>query len=191
MNYEIEIPKLDENTLRISIEGISPLVVNKNHFTVTNADGGGKKAKKERNPDQEFYDSIHWIDEEKGISGFPARGFKAACVTAGSILSKKDYAKNRTRAAFFIPTDLVPIEGKPKMRIDVVRLRGQTPDKRYRAEYWPWKATIEILYSILGIEQILQLFQEAGYRVGVGEDRPEKGGNWGRFKVVGAERYGR
>ena len=154
-------------------------------------DSGGKKAKKERNPEQEYHDSIHWIDEEKGISGFPARGFKAACVTAGSILSKKDYAKNRTRGSFFIPTDLVPIEGTPEMRVDVVRLRGSTPDKRYRAQYWPWKATIELSYSILGIEQILQLFQEAGYRVGIGEDRPEKGGSWGRFRVVGAERYGR
>jgi len=188
---QIEIPILKEQMLRIKIEGTTPLVVNKNHFTVTDPEGEGKKARKERNPEREFHDSIHWIDESKGTSGFPARGFKAACVSAGSILNAKDYKKNKVRAAFFIPADLIEIKGEPKMRRDVVRLRGLTPDKRFRAEYWPWKANIEILFaeSILSIPQIMQLFTEAGSRVGVGEDRPEKGGSWGRFKVMSAEKY--
>jgi hypothetical protein len=186
----LSIPTLNEDVLEIQIEGISPLVVNKNHFTVS-GDDGVKAGKVDRNPELEFQNSIHWIDQSTGRSGFPARGFKAACVTAGQLLKKKDYQKAKVRGAFFIPDEFVEINGTPKKRHDVVRLNGRTPDNRYRAEYWPWTATIRLSFSssILSIEQILQLFAESGAKVGIGEDRPEKGGTWGRFKLVSAKRF--
>jgi hypothetical protein len=109
----------------------------------------------------------------------------------GPILDSKAYKAQRVKAAFFIVGDLTPIEGPKKMRHDVVRLLGRTPTDRFRVEYWPWKTTLEIIFaeSIMGVSQILHLLNEAGSRIGVGENRPQKGGAWGRFKVVSAERY--
>jgi hypothetical protein len=186
----IDVPELQEERVRLNIEGISPLVVNTNHFSVGPAEDKSVKgkAKECRNPEQEYLDSIHWIDQATNRSGFPARGFKAACVTAGQLLKDKAFGKAKVRGAFFIDGDLIEIFGDRRMRADIVRLRGLTPDTRYRAEYFPWTAAIEFVYAdrVLKLDQILQLFNVAGSRVGIGEDRPEKGGGWGRFKIVDA-----
>jgi len=195
---QIEIPQIREDILRIEVEGITPLVTNKNHFAI-GAEGskdpdikGSRNVKEDIPPEKAFHDSIHWIDEKTGKSGFPARGFKAACVSAALLegVKKKSYNKRNVRASFFIPADLIEILGTPKMRSDITRPPRGAPKMTYRAEFWPWRAIVELIFaeSILSVAEIIQLFSVGGSRIGLGEDRPEKGGSWGRFKVVKAER---
>jgi hypothetical protein len=51
-----------------------------------------------------------------------------------------------------------------------------------------WKMTVKVSYdsTVLGVQDVLMLMQKAGTNVGVGAWRKEKGGVFGRFKVVGA-----
>lgn len=61
-----------------------------------------------------------------------------------------------------------------------------TADLRYRAEYVDWWARILVKYNtnVLSEAQILNLLNTGGFAVGVGEWRPERDGDYGRFHVA-------
>lgn len=142
------------------------------------------KAKEPKDPEGDFRESLYVTDE--GGYGFPAVGFKAAVVRAGTYA---DMHMTFLRGALHVSGELVPIEGEPQMREDMVRLGGKTADIRYRGEFPKWKAAVpvELNESVLSIEQLVNLFTIAGFAVGVGEWRPEKNGQYGRFEVEGVE----
>ena len=87
------------------------------------------------------------------------------------------------------PQDLTRIEWERVIfREDIVRLPGSknTPDLRYRAEFKNWRAKLTIEYNpaVIQPEHIVNLVEISGFAVGIGENRPEKGGDWGTFEVV-------
>jgi hypothetical protein len=67
----------------------------------------------------------------------------------------------------------------------MVRLQGKTADIRYRGEFKEWSASVpvQVNTSVLSVEQIANLFLIAGFAVGVGEWRPERNGQYGRFEL--------
>lgn len=68
---------------------------------------------------------------------------------------------------------------------DMVRVGQGTADLRYRPYYYEWAATTQWELDIdqLQVADFLTLLDRAGYGVGVHEWRPEKGGEFGRFKI--------
>jgi hypothetical protein len=72
------------------------------------------------------------------------------------------------------------------MREDMVRVGMGSADLRYRGEFKEWKTTFSIRFNknVLSIEQIVLLFNTAGFAIGVGEWRPEKNGSHGMFHVA-------
>lgn len=130
--------------------------------------------------------------------GFPAMGLKLAAANAAR--HDKNLTIVGTKGAFFIivpreqyigtmplvklnATQLVPAE-------DVVRVGGRgsgtgAPDFRYRGYFWDWSTTFEIEYDagVISDQQIVSLFDIAGFHTGIGDWRPEKGGQYGRFHV--------
>lgn len=139
------------------------------------------KAKEAKNPEQDFLDSLYVLPDGDGY-GFPAIGFKAALVRAGTYA---DFHMTFLRGAFLIPGELVRIDGQPTPREDMVRLSGKVADVRHRAEFLNWSATIPIQLNeaALSREQLANLFVIAGFAVGVGEWRPEKNGQHGTFEL--------
>ena len=89
------------------------------------------------------------------------------------------------RGAFHVEGDLVHVEGEPQRREDMVRVGMGTADIRYRPEFPKWATELDVSYNsrALAAEQIVNLFEIAGFAVGVGEWRPEKDGQFGRFRV--------
>ena len=89
------------------------------------------------------------------------------------------------RVAFHLPGELVKIIGKPKMRDDMVRVSNGAADIRYRPEFTKWSANITVTYNeaMISAEQIVNLINAGGFGTGVGENRAERGGNWGMFHV--------
>ena len=82
---------------------------------------------------------------------------------------------------------MIQIHGsEPRKREDMVRIGMGTADIRYRGEFWPWWVTIEVKHNanLLSAEQIVNLFNTSGFGVGVGEWRPERDGQFGRFHVA-------
>ncbi len=143
----------------------------------------GKKGPKI--PEDE-YQEARYLDAE-GRDSFPTTGFKKALISATRFVD--GLKMTEVRGALFIPGDYITIhyEGdKPEMRTDTVRLQGSTTDLRYRPSYEKWWAMLPIEYNadFISAEQIANLVNLAGFSIGIGEYRPEKSGEWGRFRVA-------
>ena len=72
------------------------------------------------------------------------------------------------------------------MREDMVRVGMGAADLRYRGEFTDWEADIPVKYNsnAWSIEQLINVFNVAGFASGVGEWRPQKNGNFGMFQVT-------
>ena len=67
---------------------------------------------------------------------------------------------------------------------DMVRV-GQQTILRTRPIFTDWSLECAVLYdeALVDLRTLLQMCEDAGYRVGLCERRPEKGGSFGRFTV--------
>lgn len=183
------LPEFDLRRVNVRIRGTSPLI---SHAWSLKAkrlmlDKQMKRAstgKEAKNPEADFKESLYTYPG--GGYGFPSVAFKAAAVTAA-----KDAELKMTdmRRAFHIDGELVKIEGKPQPRDDMVRVGMGTADIRFRAEFPKWEALLPVTFNAkaINVELLLNLFRLAGFGVGVGDWRPEKDGQFGRFEVVKAE----
>lgn len=132
------------------------------------------------------YERIQKIAENSHF-GFPACAFKACALDAAyqqGAITKKTTA----RGAFHILEELVEIEGVPSMREDMVKIGGMTKvaDIRYRGEFKDWRATLTIQYNpqAISASQIANMFYLGGFSNGVGEWRPSRNGEHGRFNIA-------
>lgn len=170
------------------------------------------KGKEKREPDREWVNALYWLDDKgnripaqvietqkkltvntKTIKagkktykvsgfGFPAVGAKAAAVTAA-----KDAGLFKTdmRRAFHINCEWLRILGdRPDCRQDMCCAQN-TAMIAFRPEFHEWSMEIPIEYNatVIQPEQILNLFDLAGFGVGLGCWRPERDGIHGRFNV--------
>lgn len=185
----VEIPKLNIQTMRLTLVGDSPLIVHAWSQKAKQAmlDKQQKKAskgKEVRDPERDFQESLYRMED--GGYGFPTIAFKAAAVTAVSQVD--GITKVFARQTFHVlGGDLVQIHGdEPVMREDMVRVGMGTADLRYRGEFKRWWVELDISYNASAIskEQLVNIFNTSGFGVGVGEWRPEKDGRNGRYHVA-------
>jgi hypothetical protein len=66
-----------------------------------------------------------------------------------------------------------------------VRIGMGSTDIRYRPQFDAWAVKIEatIDADVLSPDVLANLVQRAGFGCGIGEWRPEKGGDFGRFEL--------
>lgn len=199
----IELPELRIGLMEVTLIGDAPLIV---HAWSTKAKrqmlGKQRKeatgAKEAKDPQADYLASMYRLAD--GGHGFPSVAFKTCAVTAAT--SVAGITKIAARQAFYVAgedadikgafegsvsrVNLVRIEGgAPQIREDLVRVGMGTADLRYRAEYVDWHARILVKYNqnVLSESQILNLLNTGGFAVGVGEWRPERDGDYGRFHV--------
>lgn len=183
----VSIPKLDIKLASIKLVGDSPLIVHawSEKSKRMMLDKQMKKPtpnKEAKNPEEDYRQSLY-IHPDGGY-GFPSVGFKSSAVDACSQID--GMTKVQTRGAFHVIGDLVKIDGDPTPREDMVRVGMGTADIRYRGEFKTWSCRIDIRYNanVMTLPQIVNLFNTAGFAVGVGEWRPERNGSFGMFHVV-------
>jgi hypothetical protein len=144
------------------------------------------KSREKKDPEKD-YQSARYIRNGKDV--FPSTAFKKAMVDAGFMLG---IPRPAIRAAIFVLGEFVEIkisDKKPAMREDAVRVgpfSNRVADLRYRPEYIDWTATLRIQYreDMFTASQVAALVQNAGFSIGVGEWRPQKEGQHGRFDIV-------
>ena len=187
----VSIPAVDIGTFSLRLVGDSSLVVHKwsDKAKKMMLDKQMKKAKggkEAKDPEQDYQDSLYHMPDGEGY-GFPAVAFKAAAIGACRFVD--GLSMTEARGAFHVQGELVRIEGEPQMREDMVRLETGTADIRYRGEFPKWETTISIRFNrqALTVEQLINLFNIAGFSIGVGEGRPlgrKSSGSWGMFHVA-------
>jgi len=182
----ITIPALNIEVMMIRIVGDSPLICHawspKAKKEMLDKQMKKAKAPKEaKDPQKDFEESLYRRPD--GGYVFPAIAFKAAAVDACSHVA--DVTKVLARGAFHVVGEWVEIEGEPRMREDMVRIGLGTADLRYRGEFPTWCAKVTVRYNrnVLSAEQIVSLFNTAGFAIGIGEWRPQKNGGFGMFHV--------
>jgi hypothetical protein len=142
-----------------------------------------KAARAAKDPMQDFLDSLYPFPG--GGYGFPAIGLKSSAVDACSHV--EGITKVEARGAFHIQAELVKIEsGEPTMREDMVRVGLGTADIRYRGQFLKWAINVPITFNagVLSVGQITNLFNVAGFSIGIGEWRPQRDGMFGLFHVA-------
>lgn len=189
----IVIDKIASESMRVPIIGTSPLIVHKFSAkakqAMLDAMQGRKGPKENKNPEQDYESCFYRLPDDR--YGFPVLGFKAATVGAarfyGKTLKMTELRQFIFMHGVYSTADqqaLVPLEGEPKMREDIVRV-GMGTDLRYRPEFREWSAVLHVTYvkSCLSRDSVLSLIDAGGMGVGIGEWRPEKRGEFGTYAI--------
>lgn len=185
---QIEIPSIEIGRLEIKLIGDSSLIMHKwseksKKEMLDKQMKVAKKGREAKNPEQDFRDCIYHHPD--GGFGFPSVAFKNAAVSACRFTDGTKMTV--ARGAFHVEGEFVEIENsEPIPREDMVRVGMGTADIRYRPEFPNWVAKVRVSFNkrALSAEQIVNLFNLAGFGVGIGEWRPEKDGQFGRFHVA-------
>lgn len=189
---ELSIPQIQLSQMVVTIVGTTPLITNrfgeKKQEAIEDKQTKEARVKKPpRDPQAEFEDAIYHLDGARGY-GFPGSGIKKALVAAGGRFA--DEKMTILRGIINITQPLIEIlDSEPKMRRDPVRLKDGTASLAYRPMFENWRMKVPVVYNsnMITKEQVLNLFQHAGFSVGIGDWRPEKNGVFGQFTIQGAE----
>jgi hypothetical protein len=197
----VEIKPMALKDVTIRVEGISLLVVHKmsskaRQYMRDLHQGKKEKVRGQRDPEQEYEDARYILSD--GRDGVNVMAFKGAIIDAAH--QDMGIAKTQVRKSIYLRSDgydredgteLIALDTPgPKMREDVVRLKRDATDLRYRPAFNEWTANLRLQYDSdwLRLDSLINLIERGGWRVGICENRPGKaGGDWGRFRVVREE----
>jgi hypothetical protein len=183
----VAIPKIDTKRIHIRIVGDSPLITNR--FTEKTTLGLANKqqgiatgGRDKQDPKADYEGSLYHHPE--GGYGFPCSAFAKASIAACTSLGKSVMTKVQARQAFRVMGDMAKLVGKPRRHEARVSVQGK-PAIRYRAIFEEWSCVLSICYNarVISDSELLNLFHLAGFAVGVGDWRPEKGGSYGMFHI--------
>lgn len=196
----IILDRIPSETIIVPIIGTSPLVVHrfseKAKREMLDRMQGRKKPKESRNPEEDFRLASYRLGKDG--YGFPAIGLKAATVSAARFYPRGSVTMTGLRQFMFFHGEMGedniglcrienPVSSSPwpRMREDVVKLATNVSDLRYRPEFWPWSMKLKITYvsSALSRDSVLSLIDAGGLGVGIGEWRPERGGDLGTYRI--------
>jgi len=146
-----------------------------------------KKPKRKYRSLDEEYESCFWYTDD-GKNAIPTAAFIGAIMFAVTDLTiSKALVKRTVR----ILGEVVPIRFKKiNRRIDrAVRGTFKVPDIRHRPEFVDWSCTVPVTYNAdtITADQVVNLFNIAGFSSGIGDWRPsspKSSGQHGMFKVV-------
>lgn len=188
---------IEQGRVRYAVLGSSPLLLNRMSEKAKRQllYPSGRKNAAERattlkhDPLEEFQAAPYRLADGTAptLLGVPSAAFKRAIASAA--LDMPGASKAQMGRLTWVPGDLVPIYGIPKLHMAIVRQAGmdKTPDVRTRAIVPQWAATLEVIYNKPLITELVvsRLLAAAGFIIGVGDGRQEKGAlSYGLFELV-------
>ncbi len=183
---QIVLPPLKIERMQIHIVGDSPLISHAwskkaKEQMLAKQMKEAKQGKEAKDPQRDYEESLYRLPG--GGYGYPAMAFKSAAVDACSFVD--GVTKVEARGAFHVVGEMIELYGEPRMREDMVRIAMGTADIRYRGEFPQWSCDLVVRYNsrVLSAEQIVNLFNVAGFSIGVGDWRTQRDGNFGMFHV--------
>lgn len=189
---KLQVKPIVPQVFSFHIRGVSPLIHHAwsekglRQMRMTAAERK-KQPKVARDPQTEAAGAMYILPD--GSPAFPMLAFKTALISA----AHKDLGIEKTlvKKAIFIPSRayepglLARLKcSEPHIREDIVRVGAAQTDLRYRPQFDEWQVNVvlEVDTELLSEQDIINLVNRAGFSVGVGEWRPEKGGEYGRFE---------
>jgi len=195
-NEKIEIAQIGMGRMKFHLLGTSPMIMHRfaakawQELLLPSAkkNAAAKAESLKHDPLQEFRECIYRNrDPERPTAvHFPSGAFSKAIAAAA--LDLPGASKAQILRLVSVTSVQVDIYGVPTLGMDMVRSSdmARTPDVRTRAYFAEWACAIDVEFvaSLIGEAQITNLLAAAGIITGLGDYRPQKGGNFGKFKVV-------
>lgn len=195
----VELKRENIKTVEIHIEqrGKFGLLMERNDGTAAELYDGDKTTKPPisqrdtRTEEEKVPGKIHHTPD--GGVGFPSTGFKEGMKSTIYSETKDSMMSMRFKESVQFLDEIVPIK-YDKMTIDI---RGgkrsgpnRSPRKIMRPLFDGWSATLRIEYDadLISLNQLVNVVNKTGRRRGVGGYRPEKGGEFGQYRVVTDEK---
>lgn len=192
MSTELLVKPIRKLLVTTGIKSTSPMIQHRwseKALQMMRDKHAGKKTKNRdvRNPEKEGRDAAYLTDDDR--YGVPAMAVKSAVLSA----AHKDLGVPRTmvmKSLFLVCSDknmVIPFKdySEPHIREDAVTVGSSSTDLRYRPQFDTWSTVVqwELDSELLQVGDLVNLISRAGFGVGVGEWRPEKGGEYGRFEI--------
>jgi hypothetical protein len=195
-NTTIEIDRIEMGRINVHILGTTPLIVHRYaakawHELLFPGEEKNKAALAvtlKHDPLEEFRQCCYLNRDrnEPTLLHYPAGAFSKAIASAA--LDIPGAKKAQILRLVSIASTQVNLYGVPQLGMDMVRSSNEqrSPDVRTRAYLPEWTCDLEIEFatSLLGAKQIVNLLAAAGVIVGLGDYRPQKGGQYGKFMTV-------
>lgn len=192
---QISINRIATKELVVPVVGVTPLIVHrfaeKAKRQMLDNMQGRKAPKVAKDPEAEYEAAFYRLDDQ--TYGVPTLGLKAATIRAAGYFGKNVAMTTLRQCLFFVGEttkqgDLLnrlDSHTSPVMREDVVKVGVSGHDLRYRPQFDEWSTTIVVRYvaSSLTQDSVLSLIDAGGMGVGIGEWRPQKGGQYGTYQI--------
>lgn len=180
-------------SVQVTIEGISPILINRFKEQDEIPRTMKKANKKDYGTPRSQAEATAYCDEKTKKLWIPTSWIKGAIQTVAS-----DYKLPGSRKSVKSVSGgaIIPVEEKSyflenfsleDIEIDsrpVVVQRARIMRHRARLEKWTVSANLQIEDDIIPADDVHQMLSDAGRRAGLGDFRPQKGGPFGRFKIV-------
>lgn len=192
-NETVTISPMDLKVIKVEIEGIRPLIMDKKPDHVlenilAKQTGKTKITKEARDVEKEVKEAMHLTDDNE--VGFPSYGFKKGMVECATFLGDKMFSKKLINGNVFIvngqpPNDLIPIKFKKQ---GVIKHAIGT-NLKFSPCFFDWSCVLEIQFDNNNISQqdIITTLEHAGFKVGIGAWRPKGGGGgtgtYGMYRI--------
>ena len=176
-------------TIKVSIEGTSPLLMNRyNVERELQRMKGIRNLNKSYDSEVEAEQAAYWTTSGKKELCIPANCLYTSLLNASSFhkIGKRS-AKGILAGSIRVLPDEIKL-GTSKYEIDtrpVVIARSRV--LKSRAKLNTWKCSFDLAYNeklITSPQVIKEILSEAGERVGLLDFRPQKGGWFGTFKIT-------
>lgn len=189
------IEAIETRRVVIKVVGTSPLIMHRFSFKARQEllNPSPKKNASERattlkhNPLEEYRECFYRNRNAKS----PALFHLPKGTVHGALASAALDIPGATRASIERLTQVIghiDLFGVPKLFMSMVRSSdiAKTPDVRTRPIFERWACKVEIEYKTnpLTDNQVLNLLSAAGFLIGIGDWRRQKGGEYGAFRVA-------
>jgi hypothetical protein len=183
-------------TITVTLEGISPLLINRFKENDEITEAVKKNGKKDYGTPREQAELTAYCDEprkNKSPLWIPSTWIMGSIAT---IASDYKIPGSRKSVKSIYGGCIIPVEEKiyfsekhtlEKVEVDsrpVVIQRARIMRHRARVEKWTLTCSLELDDTLLPVDSLHQLITDAGRRAGLGDFRPPKGGPFGRYKIV-------
>ena len=180
-------------TIEVTIKGVSPLLINRFKENDEQPEAVKKSTKKDYGTPREQAETTPYRDEDTKDLWLPTIWLSGTIKTVAS-----DYKLPGTRKSVKSVSGgaVVPTEEKmyfnEKYKLKDIEVdsrpcviqRARIMRHRARLEEWSVTTQLQIDETILPVDHVHQILNDAGRRAGLGDYRPQKGGPFGRFQVT-------
>ena len=180
-------------TVKVEIEGLTPLLMNRftDETEVKISSGTSSTMRGNWGTPREQAAKTAYKDE-KGNLYIPGANLFKAIIEGGrfhKIGKKQVTISNSTMitGGVFLKEVVLPL-GTKKFEVDSrsVVINGKSRIMKHRARLDTWKLTfeLEIDDTIFTVDFVRQFVEDAGKRIGLGDFRPDRKGQFGRFAIT-------